>query len=66
MESSSYKRGTIEDFFGTKIANNTQIYQLHMIPEDVSNLEETFFKLSKINYFNERKKNNLIKRNKKT
>ena len=59
------QRGTIEDYFGTKIATNTQIYQLHMIPEDVSNMEETFFKLSKIVDFNERKKNNLIKRLKK-
>ena len=59
------QRGTIEDYFGTKIAKNTQIFQLHMIPEDVSNMEETFFKLSKIIDFNERKKNNLIKRLKK-
>lgn len=56
------QRGIIEDYFGTKIANNTQVFQLHMIPEDVPNLEELFFKLSKIINFNERKKRNLIKR----
>ena len=32
------QRGTIEDFFGEKIANNTQLFQLHMIPEEVPNL----------------------------
>ena len=59
------QRGIIEDFFGEKIAKNTQVFQLHMIPEDVPNLEVLFFKLSKIIDFNERKKRNLIKRLKK-
>ena len=56
------QRGIIEDYFGTKIAINSQVFQLHMIPEDVSNLEELFFRLSKLIDFDERKKNNLIKR----
>ena len=55
-------RGIIEDFFGEKIAINSQVFQLHMIPEDVSNLEELFFRLSKLIDFDKRKKNNLIKR----
>ena len=59
------QRGIIEDYFGTKIAKNTQVFQLHMIPEDVANLEEVFFKLSKMINFNERQKTNLIKRIKK-
>ena len=59
------QRGIIEDYFGTKIAKNTQVFQLHMIPEDVPNLEVLFFKLSKIINFNNAKKNNLIKRLKK-
>ena len=42
------QRGIIEDYFGKKIAKNTQIFQLHMIPEDVPNLEELFFRISKI------------------
>ena len=56
------QRGIIEDYFGKKIAINSQVFQLHMIPEDVSNLEELFFRLSKLIDFDERKKNNLIKR----
>ena len=59
------QRGVIEDYFGNKIAKNSQVYQLHMIPEDVPNLEELFFKLSKIIDFNDKKKANLIKRLKK-
>ena len=59
------QRGIIEDYFGKKIAQNTQVFQLHMIPEDVPNLEELFFRLSKIIDFDERKKINLIKRLKK-
>ena len=59
------KRGVIEDYFGEKIANNSQVYQLHMIPENVPNLEELFFKLSRIIDFNENKKRLLIKRLKK-
>ena len=37
------QRGIIEDYFGTKIAKNTQVFQLHMIPEDVPDMEELFF-----------------------
>ena len=59
------QRGIIEDFFGEKIADNTQTFQLHMIPEDVPNMEELFFKLSKMIDFNARKRSNLIKRLKK-
>ena len=59
------QRGIIEDYFGEKIAKNTRVYQLHMIPEDVVNLEELFFKLSKIIDFNKQKRSNLVKRLKK-
>jgi len=59
------ERGIIEDFFGKKIAKNTQVFQLHMIPEDVPNIEVLFFKLSKIIDFDERKRKSLIKRLKK-
>ena len=39
------QRGIIEDYFGEKIADNTQTFQLHMIPEDVPNIEELLFKI---------------------
>ena len=49
------QRGVIEDFFGKKIADNTQSFQLHMIPEDVPNMETLFFRLSKVIDFNNKK-----------
>jgi len=59
------QRGIIEDYFGKKIAKNTQVFQLHMFPEDVPNINELFFKLSKIINFTEDKQRSLIKRLKK-
>jgi len=59
------QRGIIEDFFGEKIADNTQVFQLHMMPEDVPNLDELFFKLSKLINFNEQQKRSLLKKIKK-
>ena len=59
------ERGLIEDYFGNKIANNTQLFQLHMLPEDVPNMEELFFRLSRIIDFDKRNQARLIKRIKK-
>ena len=59
------QRGIIEDFFGEKIADNTQIFQLHMIPEDVPNLDGLLFRLSKLINFNEQKRVSLLKKIKK-
>ena len=58
-------RGIVEDFFGNKIADNTQVFQLHMMPEDVPNMEVLFFKLSKLIDFNEKKRAVLLKKLKK-
>ena len=59
------QRGIIEDFYGEKIADNVQSFQLHMIPEDVPNMETLFFRLSKVIDFDNRKKRRIIKRLKK-
>ena len=59
------QRGVIVDFFGEKIASNTQVFQLHMMPEDVPNLEELFFRLSRVINFDDKRKINLLKRLKK-
>jgi len=59
------QRGIIRDYFDNKIAGNTQVFQLHMIPEDVPNIEELFFRLSRIIDFNKQKQKNLFKRLKK-
>tara|TARA_B100000029_G_scaffold341559_1_gene333830 strand:+ start:3435 stop:5294 length:1860 start_codon:yes stop_codon:yes gene_type:complete len=59
------QRGVIEDYFGNKIAKNTQVFQLHMIPEDVPNMEELFFKLTRLIDFNKQRKRSLIRKLKK-
>ena len=59
------QRGIIEDYFGNKIAKNKQVFQLHMVPEDVPNIQQLFFQLAKIIDFDEKRKINLIKRLKK-
>ena len=59
------QRGVIEDFFGQKIADNVQSFQLHMIPEDVPNLEALFFRLARIIDFDNNRKRRIIKRLKK-
>ena len=59
------QRGVIEDFFGKKIADNTQSFQLHMIPEDVPNMETLFFRLSKVINFDRKQQRKIIKRLKK-
>ena len=59
------QRGIIEDFFGEKIANNTQLFQLHMIPEEVPNLGELLFRLSKLISLNSRQQTKLLKKIKK-
>jgi len=59
------QRGIIKDFFGEKIADNSQTFQLHVLPEDVLNMNELFFKLSKIITLSDKRKNNLIKKIKK-
>ena len=59
------QRGIIEDFFGRKIADNTQSFQLHMIPEDVPNMESLFFRLSKVIDFNDQKRKKIIRNLKK-
>ena len=59
------QRGIIEDYFGKKIADNIQSFQLHMLPEDVPSLEILFFRLSRVINFDENKKRKIIKRLKK-
>ena len=59
------QRGIIEDFFGEEIAGNSQVFQLHMIPEDVPNIETLFFRLSRLISFSERQKRSLYKKIKK-
>ena len=42
------ERGVIQDYFRNEIASNTQVYQIHFIPENAENIEQTFFRLKSI------------------
>ena len=59
------QRGIIKDYFGSKIAKNKQVFQLHLIPEDVTNINDVFFKISKIINFDEKMQRKLLKKIKK-
>jgi len=42
------KRGLIKDFFGYEIASNEKVYQLHITPENTSNINGLLFRLKNI------------------
>ena len=42
------ERGVIKDYFNKEIASNRQVYQIHLIPENSSSIEEVFFRLKSI------------------
>ena len=41
-------RGSIKDYFGTEIASNTRIYQLHFIPENTPNTDKLLVRLKSL------------------
>ncbi len=41
-------RGVIEDYFGKKLADNSQVFQLHLIPEDIDDENQLYFRLKTI------------------
>ena len=41
-------RGDFLDYFGKVIAGNTEVYQLHVIPEEVSNFKNLIVRLKEI------------------
>ena len=42
------QRGVIKDHFDNEIASNQKVYQLHITPENTSNIENLFFRLKNI------------------
>ena len=48
-------RGIIEDYFGKKLADNTQVFQLHLIPEDIEDENQLYFRLKTILNLSDRK-----------
>ena len=39
------QRGVFKDYFGKVIADNTQVFQAHIIPEDVEDVRKLLFRL---------------------
>jgi penicillin-binding protein 2 len=56
------ERGIIKDFFNREIASNSQVYQIHLIPENTRNIEEIFFRLKGILNLSDQKLSNLKKK----
>ena len=56
------KRGVIKDFFNKEIASNTRVYQLHLTPENTSDIEVLFYRLKKILNLEEKKINYIRKK----
>jgi penicillin-binding protein 2 len=54
-------RGVIQDYFGKEMASNEKIYQLHINPEDVPDIDSLFFKLKNIINLNDKKISRLKK-----
>ncbi len=59
------KRGVIEDYFGVKIADNTQIFQLHVIPEEVEDFNYLILRLRKIIKLDKKEINRIYKKKEK-
>jgi len=48
-------RGIIEDYFGSEIASNTRIYQLHITPENTPNINKLLIRLKSLINLSERR-----------
>ena len=42
------ERGVIKDYFNREIASNSQVYQIHLIPENAQSIDMIFFRLKSI------------------
>ena len=57
-------RGDFLDFFGKTIAGNTEVYQLHIIPEEVSNFKALMVRLKEILDLTEKEYSKILRRKK--
>ncbi len=59
------KRGIFEDYFGNKIADNNQVFQLHVIPEEVADFNTLMVRLKNIINLQNRQINKIYKKKEK-
>ena len=57
-------RGDFLDFFGKTIAGNTEVYQLHIIPEEVNNFKALMVRLKEILDLTEKEYSKILRRKK--
>ena len=57
-------RGDFLDFFGKTIAGNIEVYQLHIIPEEVSNFKSLMARLNKILDLTEKEYSKILRKKK--
>ena len=57
-------RGDFFDYFGKIIADNTEVYQLHVIPEEVSNFKSLILRLKDILNLSDKHYSKIIKKKK--
>ena len=57
-------RGDFLDFFGKVIAGNTEVFQLHIIPEEVSNFKALMARLKEILDLTEKEYSKILRRKK--
>ena len=59
-------RGDFLDFFGKTIAGNIEVYQLHIIPEEVSNFKSLMTRLKEILDLTEKEYSKILRKKKKS
>ena len=59
------KRGTIEDYFGSSLADNKKVFQLHVIPEQVKDFNTLFVRLKNIINISDNQIREIYKKKKK-
>ena len=57
-------RGDFLDFFGKTIAGNTEVYQLHIIPEEVNNFKALMVRLKEILDLTEKEYSKILRKKK--
>ena len=57
-------RGNFVDYFGKVIAGNTEVYQLHIIPEEVSNFKSLMVRLKEILDLSDKQYTKILKKKK--
>ena len=59
------KRGIIKDYFGNKIADNHQVFQLHVVPEEVEDFNYLLVRLKNIVNLNNKEISKIYKKKQK-